>query len=603
MIGRSSFFPAALVKRVALAWLAISALLLLVNGPAIAAHRFPDPDDMLRLEQVRALIGGQGWFDLHAHRVDPLDGGVLMHWSRLVDVPIAAAILALRPLLGRDGAELVALVLVPLLTLGATLLLAARVAWERLGREASLLCCLVMAMSVPVVQQMRPMRIDHHGWQVVCACLALNGLMTRRGRFGGWVAGGALALGLSISLEGLPLTAVFTAVGAWRWVRQKNGNGERGWLIHFAQALTGVSILSFLATRGLADTAVHCDAISPLHLAVFAFGAVALTGLGKVRALPLAGLLLGFATIAAGALAMFVTAAPQCTGGSFNELDPVVRALWYDQIAEGLPIWKQDLPTALQIAVPGLLGLFAAWRLARRRDNNAERVWAEERIWWQEYGLLLAGALAIAVLVARAGAVSGAFAAVPLAWQLERWLLALRRGAPAARVPALAGVALAMVPSLPLTLRDAIGPANAGPQTEARHSPTAATHTSACDIRHQAPALLGQAGNILAPLDIGPELLLDTNDTVLATGHHRGARAMREVIDAFTADDTTAHAIVRRRQITYVALCPDIIEPALYAKTAPDGLAAKLLAGKAPRWLRRAGAGDDGRLEVWQVVD
>ena len=100
--------------------------------------------------------------------VDPAQGGVAMHWSRLVDIPLAAVVLGLRPVLGAQGAEIAALMLVPLLTLALVLLLVARVAWERLGREATVLACLMVAMSVPLVSQIRPLRIDHHGWQKMC---------------------------------------------------------------------------------------------------------------------------------------------------------------------------------------------------------------------------------------------------------------------------------------------------------------------------------------------------------------------------------------------------------------------------------------------------
>ncbi|TGQ96437.1 GtrA family protein, partial [Mesorhizobium sp. M4B.F.Ca.ET.200.01.1.1] len=48
-----------------------------------------DYDNMLRLVEVRDLLAGQGWFDLHQYRMG-LEGGFVMHWSRLVDAPIAA---------------------------------------------------------------------------------------------------------------------------------------------------------------------------------------------------------------------------------------------------------------------------------------------------------------------------------------------------------------------------------------------------------------------------------------------------------------------------------------------------------------------------------
>src|ERR1700704_7183794 len=53
-------------------------------------------DDAMRLVEVRDLLAGQGWFDLTQYRLDPPAGGV-MHWSRIVDVPIAFLIQILQP--------------------------------------------------------------------------------------------------------------------------------------------------------------------------------------------------------------------------------------------------------------------------------------------------------------------------------------------------------------------------------------------------------------------------------------------------------------------------------------------------------------------------
>jgi uncharacterized RDD family membrane protein YckC len=80
-------------------WALVAVLALLRDWQTIASLHFSDPDDALRMVQVRDLLAGQGWFDLHQYRVAPPDG-IVMHWSRLVDAPIAAVIMLLRPLLG-----------------------------------------------------------------------------------------------------------------------------------------------------------------------------------------------------------------------------------------------------------------------------------------------------------------------------------------------------------------------------------------------------------------------------------------------------------------------------------------------------------------------
>ena len=172
---RRPALTAELLLQVTLAWAMISALLLVTNLGAILAHRFPDPDDTLRLVQVRDFIGGQGWFDLVQHRA----GNTPMHWSRLVDLPIAGVILTLRGLIGQPAAELAALIVVPLVTLFVCLLLIGRIAWRLMGSELALFACLAFAFCVPVVEreaveQGKPPEA-HWAHLVIHGCLHLLG--------------------------------------------------------------------------------------------------------------------------------------------------------------------------------------------------------------------------------------------------------------------------------------------------------------------------------------------------------------------------------------------------------------------------------------------
>ena len=72
-------------------------------GPRSRPSRLAIPTIICGLRQVRALLGGQGWFDLRQHRFDPAHGGANIHWSRLVDLPLAGLILLMKPLDRRRG--------------------------------------------------------------------------------------------------------------------------------------------------------------------------------------------------------------------------------------------------------------------------------------------------------------------------------------------------------------------------------------------------------------------------------------------------------------------------------------------------------------------
>lgn len=581
---RRPAFTGELVLRVGLAWAMIAALLLVTNLPAILGHRFPDPDDTLRLVQVRDFLAGQSWFDLAQHRA----GDTPMHWSRLVDLPIAGVILLLRSAIGTPAAEAAALIIVPLVTLFACLLLIGRIAWRIMGDEIAFFACLTFAFCVPVIEQLRPMRIDHHGWQIAMVLLAMNGLMARSARAGGWIVGTALAVGLAISIEGLPLAAAIMAVLAWRWVRVR---GERQWLVSAMHAIAAVSAGLFVLAHGFDAGLPLCDAITPVHLAIFAWGALVVTVCSALEPQPRLTLFAGFAVAGGGALFIVSQAAGQCMTGAFAGIDPLARTMWLDRISEGLPIWRQSLPVMLQTILPPAIAIAATMRLAGRSSS-----WL--RIWWIEYAVILSAAFAISIMVARAGAVAGALAAIPLGWQLREWLRGVRHlKRPVKRVMVYGGVAVALVPAAPALLLVSAVP---GQAQLAKAAPQGAKSTQ-CDVS-SAPLTLARLpkGKVLAPLDIAPQVLVNTSHSVLATGHHRAAD-MPTVILAFVSRPDETRAILRREGVDYVALCPTVAEPENYAHDAPAGFAAALVAGHAPTWLTPVPAQRGDGWLVWRV--
>jgi hypothetical protein len=113
-------------------WLLISAGLIWSGWTEITTLSGWDPDDALRLVQLRDFLAGQSWFDSTQYRMNPPDGGP-MHWSRLIELPLAALILLLRPLFGQPVAEMVAGSAVPLLLLGWIAWMLSRIARRRLS--------------------------------------------------------------------------------------------------------------------------------------------------------------------------------------------------------------------------------------------------------------------------------------------------------------------------------------------------------------------------------------------------------------------------------------------------------------------------------------
>ena len=187
-----------LAAAVAIAWPSI-------NGGVFDAMA---ADDAMRLVQVRDLIGGQGWFDLFQHRLDP--PGASMHWSRVVDLPLAALILLLRPLLGMHGAEAVTLFLYPLLLLAAALALVAGIARHMSGNTANapITAVVLAVLSAPALIHFRPGAIDHHNAQIVLLlAVVLLTSQIEQSAIKGALGGVAASLSLAIGIEMLPAIA------------------------------------------------------------------------------------------------------------------------------------------------------------------------------------------------------------------------------------------------------------------------------------------------------------------------------------------------------------------------------------------------------------
>jgi hypothetical protein len=77
-----------------------------------------------------------------------------------------------------------------------------------------------------------------------------------------------------------------------------------------------------------------------------------------------------------------------------------------------------------------------------------------------------------------------------------------------------------------------------------------------------------------------------TPHSVLAAPYHRDNHGNRAALDAFLAEPRAAREILRADHVTYVATCSGLTETAALAARAPDGLAAALVSGAIPDWLR-----------------
>lgn len=334
----------------------------------------------------------------------------------------------------------IAQVAVPLLTLGLAILLAARIVWRLIDPPLITYVGLLLAVTVPLAGQLGPPRIGDLGWLAVAVLAALNGMMARCARKGAWAMGISLGLGLGVSLELLPVAALFGVVLALRWLRAPQ---QREWLLTFLPALVLAGALTLLATRGVGGLVDRCDSLSSAHLVglmVAALGTVALGALGQVPRLTLLG---GFALIGVLATGAVLVQVPRCSP-------------WPPVLPE--PIWQVSFTNAAVLLWPPLLGLLAALRLAGRSHG-----WL--RTYWLDHAVVLAGLLVVSLFASGMSAIACAAALPPFAWQLREWhRSAARQRRAIPRLAALFAVGMAALPIIPLAAaRQASGWSQATP--------------------------------------------------------------------------------------------------------------------------------------------
>jgi hypothetical protein len=570
-----------------LLWLCVAAFLTYASWDRVVTRGGWDPDDQLRLVQLRDFLDGQSWFDTTQYRMNMPDGAPV-HWSRLIELPLAIFVVLLTPLLGAARAEMVAGVAVPMLCLGGIAFLLVQIAERIGGRAAGIAAFLLTLMSPALLIQLRPMRIDHHGWQIFCAVLALATLFWADKRKGGLVMGAALATWMHISLEGAPMTAAFFLILGWRWVIER-GEGVR--LFWTLCSFAGVSVALFFGTQANGFAAAqYCDTVSPVH--IWAILAAVGVLLPAIKLKPEQRWIRFVAAALAGgaALTMLLWFAPQCAQGAFSDLDPVVREYWYAKINEGLPVWHQDVPTAITLLTPlavALVALWAAWRFTA----------AEHRPALGQLGFFLVYASILSLLVFRTVSVATAFTIVPAALCLAAAFNRYRIEPVLARRLLLALAALLLLTSG--MVAGAIA-GSFGPKVDKAEA-NAMANADACESIESVQALATlPRGNIVAPFDIGPAILLTSQHKVLASSHHRNAKGMRDHIDIFRLPPEQAREIIQRRQINYIIACPGEGELENYAEKNPDGLWGEMSKGQKPIWLEDRGKFGKG-LRVWAV--
>lgn len=556
---------------VVLSWLLFCAWFVSTRWTSIQAFALGDTDDNMRMMQVRALLQGQDWFDLRQYRLNP-PFGANMHWSRLVDLPLAAIILATRPFVGGAEAERIAIAVAPMLPYLILLFGLAVTARRLIDPRAFFLPIIAMIAAGLTNSMFMPTRIDHHGWQLAFLSVSIAGLADPKRVRGGVTLGLSTALSLAIGLEMVIYLALAGAAVVLFWVADAD---QRRRALAYAVSLGGGAAFVFLVFGSYANRLPVCDALSPVWLSNALLGSALLVLVAlftppnwKVR-LALAA---GTAMVVAGFHALVW---PHCLT-RLEGVSPEVYDLWLSKVREARPVYRHGWQAAtliLALPVTGVIGWsLLAWRNRFHVDLLRRTVAA---------AIPVLTALLLLFWQTRTGPAAQMLAtvgAVAIVWVLAP--IADRTGGP---LRTLAVVAIALVgfgAVVPLSMK--IAPIN---KKTPRQMQIERANRMCSFIGSYRPIAQLPKGRVFTFVDYAPRLITVTHHDSVIGPYHRNGEQIADAMKAFRRSAEEARSTFDKYSSDYVLICPDSSTTTIFMSEAPNGFYAQLARGNVPDWL------------------
>jgi hypothetical protein len=553
-----------------------------------------DNDDGMRLVEVRDFLNGQGWFDLMQYRMG-LGTGTLMHWSRLIDLPIATLIRIFGVFLPQERAEALALATWPLALIVPSLWgmgLAGRRIGGALGMHLSLgLGAFLLVTS----NRFLPGSIDHHNVQFALAAIMTAMLLDEdNGPLSYAAAAFAAALAIAIGAETMPFVAAVCLVVALAWAWEGEPFAPAAKAFGFTLALS-ISLFFFGTVPPRLYAAVTCDNLSLGYYSLSAIGgglllfAAAFTSRASrvVRFAVLAG-------VGAAVLGSVIVIAPQCLHNPLADLDPMLIELWLDYVSEAQSIFGANHQDPYTIGFFYATGLFSI-AVCLFRLAYGDRVRVHLILLF-----LLAVSWGIAVVQIRGSMFSNLLAVFPL----TLLMIDMRRisNGDSENVAA----AFCYISTVLLSVAAVWGLAGGFLSTRmdnAAAETAAAKDKPSCSSRDVILPLADlPAGLVVAPSDVGVSILRFTGNRILSAPYHRNQGGMLTEMHIGLAPPQDAEAFLRGTGVSVLVFCADNPQTRQIAKIKPDGLYAQLEKGNVPAYLRALPRPDGSPVQFYRYV-
>jgi hypothetical protein len=565
-------------------WAIIELGLLMAGVSPVLQGDLGDSDAYLQLVKVQHLYETGDWYANLLPRSNWPQGEAVA-WTRSLDSVLLAGAALFRPFFGsfHDALFWFSVVLSPLCAL-ACAFAAGWMPGPLLGPSARFGAALLLLTQPGILSYTYARGPNHHGilfLAFIAGCgFILRALKQPEERYAPAWAGAMIGIGLWISVEFLlPLVVILSVLGGlWLFDGQRwtavNRRFAAGFLLSLLVLLPVEHAFGDLLTP-------EYDRLSIVHLALAGIL------LGFWIAVPMAARrsaawLPRFAASAIGVIAagaIMTAIYPKFFAGPLVDIDPTLVAHLIAHNAD----WQSAIPSSLgglgrflfYAGLPILCLAVAARMLWLRRGDAGGPAWLFLTI------LLLVYA-AMTLRSVRFAGFAEIAALIPLMQLLEQVdeRLGRRHSWQAALGKCLAITALIL--GFP-----AGGGAALAAATPAGHE----AGSGDCRLADIAPILNDPAGlgarqrMILAAVHSGPEILYRTSHAVLATPMFRNPGIMDAYHILAAGDDASAKAILERRRIDLILLCPLSGERLFFdSDEGQDTLYNRLVAGRNPAW-------------------
>jgi hypothetical protein len=513
----------------------LASLQLILGRAKILGETFTNNDDLMRATQVRDLLNGQAWWDLHQYRLG-VGPELAMHWTRHVDALVLAIVLPLRPFVGDELALKVAGIVLPILLAVVMLYLISRIARLVAGEEAVIPSLFFAVASLWTLSQFSVGRIDHHGLQIVLAFVMILGVLRLENWKSALLAAAGAGVALSVGLEAVGVVAGVMIAAGLIFVRV--GRPARtGTAVFFigTPMIALASSLLFAPPARILGTA--CDVLSRSVLIPLFIVGVGVVGAVWRASESFARRLAALAAAASAGLVWLVLSTPQCLAGPYADVEPWFVANWINGIQEAQNN-AQSLERNPFWAIGWLIPVIASFIVLAKPLKNEPRT----HLW--RLMPILGTTFAVALTQIRG---------VPIVVSLTPPILAVILGRVSARfeslLPALRGLLLAgVVLVLTGVLLPFIGAAAGYGLSE---DLVDCGQLPATDLDRFA-----DNARILSPLDMGPDFLFHYPEIkVIGAPYHRNNEGNLIALRTLDKEVTEGVRILDDNEIDVVLVC------------------------------------------------